>query len=194
MESLRAPALAVAGEIFLPTGPNASSAAFSAKALVSRSFSFGRVHFNGSYGTFSVKIPAPPPGAPPLIPPVIDGPCTLSPLETIRVRMSCVAPYSTSAASSSAVLKPGTNTNVHWLVALGADKSFALQSVLVVADVFAERYEGVGRPTDWTAELGARKQVTPRLAADLGLGRHFRGIGPSWFATFGTTITVATKL
>lgn len=194
MESLRAPAIGFAGEMFLPTGPNASRAAYSVKALLSRAYSFGRVHLNGSYGTFSVKIPVPPPGAPPLIPPVIDAPCTISPLETVSVRVSCLAPFAPSGGASSAVLKPGTNTNTRWLVALGADKAFALKSLLIVADVFVERFEGVGRPADWTGELGVRKQVTPSLVADLGLGRHFRGISPSWFATFGTTLSLATRL
>ncbi len=108
----------------------------------------------------------------------------------MHARLSCAAP-SASGASAAAALKPGTNTNTHWLVAMGVDKSFPLRSVLIVADVFAERYEGIGRQTDWTAELGGRKQVSPRLVADLGIGRRFRGTSRSWFASFGTTITLA---
>ncbi len=61
METLSSPAFAVSGEVYLPTGPNATRAAWSAKALMSRSFPAARVHLNGSYGTFSVFIPAPPP-------------------------------------------------------------------------------------------------------------------------------------
>jgi hypothetical protein len=195
MESLRSPAVAVAGEVFLPTGPSASRAAYSGKVLMSRSFPAGRLHLNGSYGTFSVYVPPPPPGNPPLIPPVIDGPCSVSFAgEMMRAQLSCATPPATSVVASSAALKPGTNTSTHWLVAMGIDKSFPLSSVLIVADAFAERYEGVGRPTDWTAELGARKQLTPRLVADLGVGRHFRGVSQSWFATFGTTMSFAVGL
>jgi hypothetical protein len=195
MESLRSPAFAVAGEVFLPTGPSSSRAAYSGKVMMSRSFPAGRLHLNGSYGTFSVYVPPPPPGNPPLAPPIIDGPCSVSPAgETMRLHLSCATPAPISVSASSAVLKPGTNTSTHWLVATGVDKSFPLRSVLIVADVFAERYEGVGRPTDWTAELGGRKQLTPRLVADLGVGRHFRGVSQSWFATFGTTLSIAVGL
>jgi len=194
MESLRSPGLAVATEVFLPTGPNASRAAYSGKLLLTRSFPAGRLHLNGSYGTFSVYVPPPPPGLPPLIPPIIDGPCNLSPVGALmHPRLSCATPPAMST-SAAAALRPGTNTNNHWLVALGIDKTFPLSSILIVTDVFVERYEGVGRPTDWTAEVGGRKQLTPRLVADIGLGRRFRGISPFWFATFGTTLSFATGL
>jgi hypothetical protein len=57
--------------------------------------------------------------------------------------------------------------------------------------MFAERFEGMGRPTDWTAEGGIRKQLSTRLVADLGLGRKFSGVTTSWFASFGTSISLA---
>ncbi|HEV7838007.1 MAG TPA: hypothetical protein VGO75_08080, partial [Gemmatimonadaceae bacterium] len=52
VESRRLPALALAGEAFLPVGPNASRPAYSAKALVTRSFPAGRLHLNAAYGIF----------------------------------------------------------------------------------------------------------------------------------------------
>jgi hypothetical protein len=189
METLRSPAIGLAAEAFIPTGPNASRTAYSVKGLMTRSFPAGRIHLNASYGTFSVRIPVPPPGSNPLIPPVVDGPCMVSPSDGVLVaRMFCMA--GAGLATASAALHPGTNTGTHWLAGIGADKAFPLRSILVVGDVFAERYEGIGRPTDWTAELGGRTQVSPRLVADMSLGRHFRGVSPSWFLTFGTTFSL----
>lgn len=195
METLRSPAIALSGEVWAPTGPNASRPAYSVKGLLTRSFHAGRVHLNASYGTFAIRVPAPPPGQGTLVPPVVDGPCMVSPAsDELRPRMFCMTvPLGSGPATSTSVaaLRPGTNTGVHWLAGIAADHTLPLRSILLVADVFTERYESIGRPTDWTAELGGRTQISPRLVADLGLGRHFRGISPSWFATFGTTISLA---
>jgi hypothetical protein len=162
------------------------------KALVTRSFPFGRLHLNGGYGTYSIKIPVLPPGAT-LIPPVIDAPCSVSPSDDgITPRMFCSAGIAVSSANTSmAALKPGNNTGERWLLGAAVDHAFPLRSVLLVAGMFAERFEGMGRPTDWTAEGGIRKQISTRLVADLGLGRKFSGVTTSWFATFGTSISLA---
>jgi hypothetical protein len=190
MESLHSPAIGIAGEVWAPTGPNASRAAYSVKALITRSFPAGRIHLNASYGSYAIKIPIPPAGQSTLIPPIVDGPCMISPAsDGLEPRLFCMA----GGGISVAALQPGTNTGVHWLAGIGADHAFPLKSILVVADVFSEGYEGIGRPTDWTAELGGRAQLSPRLVADVGIGSHFRGISRSWFMTFGTTINLALR-
>src|SRR6266550_3243047 len=197
METLRSPAIALAGEAWAPTGPNASRPAYSVKGLLTRSFSSGRIHLNASYGTYAIRIPAPPPGGSALVPPVVDGPCMMSPeTDGLRPRLFCMGiPIAIDSATRKIVgaLHPGTNTGVHWLAGIAADHTLPLQSIIFVGDVFAERYEGIGRPMDWTAELGGRTQITPRFVADLGVGRHFRGVSTSWFATFGTTISLALR-
>jgi len=190
METMRSPAIGIAGEVWAPTGPNASRPAYSVKGLVTRSFPAGRIHLNASYGTYAIRIPAPPPGQGTLIPPVVDGPCMISPAtDGLKPRLFCMA----GTGISVAALQPGTNTGVHWLAGIAADHAFPLRSILIVADVFTERYEGIGRPTDWTAEVGGRAQLSPRLVADLGIGNHFRGVSRSWFVTFGTTINLALR-
>jgi hypothetical protein len=190
METMRSPAIGIAGEVWAPTGPNASRAAYSVKGLVTRSFPAGRIHLNASYGTYAIRIPIPPPGQGALIPPIVDGPCMISPeTEGLKPRLFCMA----GTGISVAALKPGTNTGVHWLAGIGADHAFPLRSIMIIGDIFSERYNGIGRPTDWTAELGGRAQVSPRLVADLGIGNHFRGVSRSWFVTFGTTINLALR-
>jgi hypothetical protein len=192
LESLNLPALALAGEVWFPTGPAASVPAYSVKALATRSFPIGRLHLNAAYGTYSIKIPAPPPGGSTLIPPIIDAPCTVSPSDGgLNLRASCSAPISLSSNAASAALKPGNNTDKRWLLGAAVDHALPLQSVLLVAGVFAERFEGLGRPTDWTADGGIRKQLSTRLVADIGVGRKFSGLTPSWFATFGTSFSLA---
>jgi hypothetical protein len=195
MESLHLPALAMAGEVWIPTGPSASVPAYSVKALMTRSFPVGRLHLNAAYGTYSIKIPAAPSGSGGLIPPVIDAPCSVSPSDGgLSLRMSCSAPTTLSSSSSQvAALKPGNNTGERWLLGAAVDHALPLQSILLVAGVFAERFEGLGRPTDWAAEGGVRKQISTRLVADLGVGRKFSGVGTSWFATFGTSFSLALR-
>jgi hypothetical protein len=194
MESLHLPAIAMAGEVWLPTGPSASVPAYSVKALTTRSFPLGRLHLNAAYGTYSIKIPAVSSGTG-LIPPVIDAPCSVSPSDGgLSLRMSCSAPISFSSSTAAvAALKPGNNTGERWLLGAAVDHALPLSSVLLVAGVYAERFEGLGRPTDWTAEGGVRKQLSTRLVADLGLGRHFSGVSTSWFATFGTSFSLALR-
>jgi hypothetical protein len=75
------------------------------------------------------------------------------------------------------------------LIGAAADKAIPLRSILLVADVFGEHFQGLGRRVDWTAEVGARHQVSPWLVVDAAIGRHYYGTGLSSFLTVGTTIT-----
>jgi hypothetical protein len=197
MESLRSPAIGIGGEAFFPTGPNASRTAYSIKGLMTRTFSFARVHLNASYGTFSVRIPPPPPdgGGVVILPPIIDGPCSVSPADgSLAVRSACMSSAGGATTAAQAAVRAGTNTGAHWLAGIAVDKTLPLQSILLIGDVYTERYEGIGRPTDWTAELAARTQVSPRLVVDLSLGRHYLGLSPSWFGTLGSTVSLPLRL
>ena len=199
IESLDVPALAYAGEAFLPVGSTRTRAAYSAKAVITKSFSAGRLHLNAGYGTYSVRLrpalvvtpcqsdPANPCPIGPELPP-IDGPCNIvSDGAFPQLRAFCAAqPSQVSAQAVGPIV-----TNKHWLAGVAADKAFPLKSLLIVADVFAERFEGIGRSTDWTAEVGVRRQVTPWLVMDGALGRHYLGTSLSSFVTFGTTVTHA---
>ena len=64
----------------------------------------------------------------------------------------------------------------------------------MLADFFAEKFEGIGRKTDLTAEIGARHQLRPRVVIVGAIGRHFRGAGFSTFLTGGMTISHALQL
>ena len=184
-EGLHVPAIALAGEAFIPTGPNALRESYSVKGLLTRSMPIGRLHLNAGYGSFPVREVTGGGGV--LVPPVIDGPCDFEVPETgMPMRAFCGAGGMAEVGSLATVVV----TRYRWIAGAGVDKSFALKSLLFAADVFVEKYEKIGRPADWTAEGGARKQLTQFMVVDAAFGRRFTGISPSWFATAGTTFTL----
>ena len=96
-------------------------------------------------------------------------------------------------AASQAV--PGQiETHPHWMLGAAIDKAFPLASTLLIADVFEEKFEGIGRKTDATAEIGIRHQMRPQVVFVGALGRHFRGTGFSTFLTLGMTLSRALQL
>ena len=200
-ETLRLPAFAIASEAFIPTGPNALPAAYSVKTLFTRSLSSARLHFNASVASFASRVVTP--GCTPIpggsvcgggggggggaLPP-LDGPCNVGSGSALVLSLSCSAPVGAPSRNTSAQAAAGDLvTHAHWMVGVAADKTLALRSIVFVADVFAERFEGIGRKTDLTAEAGARKQLTPTIVLTGGVGRHFRGSGTSSFLTLGAT-------
>jgi len=97
-------------------------------------------------------------------------------------------------AETQQALPGDIQTHTHWLLGAGLDKALALKSTLLLADVFAEKFEGIGRKTDVTAELGVRHQWRPQAVFSAGLGRHFRGAGFSTFLNLGVTLSHAFQL
>ena len=188
IETLRLPAIAFSGEAFIPTGPNALRTAFSGKALVTRTFSAFRAHINGAVASYSYRVPT---AVTPIIPP-FHGPCSLSDTGDEWMRASCSSPAVASAVA--AAVEGEIRTEASWTAGLAIDHSFPLQSLMVVGDVYRQKYGGIGRPADWTAEVGARKQITRSLVIDGGVGRLFTGESRAWFLVFGTTFTRAGRL
>jgi hypothetical protein len=74
---------------------------------------------------------------------------------------------------------------------MALDKALPLRSIVFVGDVFAERFEGIGRQVDMTAELGARKQLSPGVVLVGAVGRHFKGVNQSTFLVLGATYSRA---
>ena len=202
-ESLHLPAAAFASEVFFPTGPGALPPAYSFKTLFTRSLSGSRIHLNAAIASYSIRASAAnclalPGGSvcggqgnPPL--PPFDGPCTVgSPRESIPISTLCSGSTLADNENAFALAAPGrTVTHGHWTVGLAADKAIPLRSIVFVADAFAERFEGIGRKTDMTAEFGARKQVSPGVVLVGAVGRHFKGVNQSSFLVLGATYSTA---
>jgi hypothetical protein len=200
VETLHVPALALATELFQPVGRDALPPSYSLKALLTRSFSPGRIHLNASIASFAVRTPSSsltitcPGGGPPSscagspLPP-LDGPCSIGSQSTLAATLYCAAPQPEALQTTQMVVPGDIQNHTHWLLGVGFDKAFPLASTLLVSDIFAERFEGLGRTTDVTAEIGARHQFRPLVVIDGGIGRHFRGTGLSTFVTLGMTLT-----
>lgn len=199
VETLHVPALALATELFQPVGRDALPSSYSLKALLTRSFSPGRIHLNASIASFAVRTPPSltvtcPGGGPPSscagspLPP-LDGPCSIGSQSTLAPTLYCAAPQSEALQTVQTVLPGDIQNHTHWLLGAGFDKAFPLASTLLVSDIFAEKFEGLGRKTDVTAEIGARHQFRPLVVIHGGIGRHFRGTGYSTFITLGMTLT-----
>jgi hypothetical protein len=206
LEHLRLPAMAISSEAFIPTGPAALPASYSARALLTKSFSSGRIHLNTSLASYATRVPT---NCLPLISgtvcrsdvstigivPPLDGPCVIGlsadgATATMYGSQAQTAPASATAQAASEKLV----THSHWLVGVAADKTLPLRSILFVGDVFAERFEGIGRAIDWTSELGARKQISPRAVLVGALGRHFSGLNDSSFLILGATFGRALQI
>jgi len=199
VETLHVPALALAIELFQPVGRDALPSSYSLKALLTRSFSPGRIHLNASIASFAVRTLSSltitcPGGGPPSscagspLPP-LDGPCSIGSQSTLAATLYCAAPQPEALQTTQMVVPEDIQNHTHWLLGAGFDKAFPLASTLLVSDVFAEKFEGLGRSTDITAEIGARHQFKPLVVIDGGIGRHFRGTGLSTFITLGVTLT-----
>jgi hypothetical protein len=200
LESQHLPALALASEFFLPTGPNALPASYSFRAIVTRSFAAARLHFNGSIASYAVRAQpslvitcdgttAPGTTCGGVTLPPLDGPCSIGAQSSFAPAFYCDAPQSQMQAVSEAALPGQVQNHGHWLLGVGFDRPFPLASTLLVADVFAEKFEGIGRKTDATGEIGMRRQMTPSVVVVGALGRHFAGAGFSTFITLGATIS-----
>ena len=206
-ETLRLPAAAIASEAFVPTGPNALPVSYSIKTLLTRSLSTTRIHLNASLASFASR--AVPLGCKPLptgyvcgggggggvgtLPP-LDGPCSIGAESALPLSISCLAPATAPSGNNIALAAPtDLVTHAHWMVGAAADKTLALRSIVFVADFFAERFEGIGRKTDLTAEFGGRRQLSPTVVLVGGVGRHFRGAGTSSFLVLGATYSRAVQ-
>lgn len=80
-----------------------------------------------------------------------------------------------------------------WMAGLAVDRTLPLRSLLVTADVFAERPLWDGEDLAWTAEAGLRYQTSPQMNVDVGVGRRFAGEEQGWFLTFGAARAFAVR-
>lgn len=72
-----------------------------------------------------------------------------------------------------------------WLGGIAVDHSFPLRAFLITAETYAA--EGIDHDTrtTWHAAVGARKQLSPTLLLDAGVGRQFSGERRNWLITLG---------
>jgi hypothetical protein len=73
-----------------------------------------------------------------------------------------------------------------WMAGVAVDRTFPLRSTLVTADVFVEQPLDDDAELEWNVEAGLRRQVSPVLAFDAGVGRRLTGDDQGWFVTIGS--------
>jgi hypothetical protein len=203
LETPHLPALAVSSEVLLPGGEpfGAPSTSYSLKALLTRTTRIVRLHVNGAVGTYSVRpVPTADTSGCGLV--SLAGTCVNGRTMPVPPDFPCASEHTSepsiqnavaavSAVSAAPDFTPSRGNR--WLIGIGADRSLALQSLLVSGDIYAERFIGLYQLTDWTAEFGARHQLTPTLVFDIGATRRFAGTVQSSAATIGLTYHRATR-
>jgi hypothetical protein len=80
-----------------------------------------------------------------------------------------------------------------WLAGVAVDRTFPLRSMLIGAEVFAERGRSIDAKAQWNAAFGVRRQLSPTFNVDAGIGKQLNGDDRSWFATFGLAHAFALK-
>jgi hypothetical protein len=78
-----------------------------------------------------------------------------------------------------------------WLGGIAVDHSFPLSAFLLTAETYAAEGIDHDRQTTWHATVGARKQLSPTLLLDAGLGRQFSGERRNWLITLGIARTMS---
>ena len=72
-----------------------------------------------------------------------------------------------------------------WMAGLAMDRTFPLHQTLIGFDVTAQESLLDDGEVEWRAGLGLRRQMSSRLAADIGVFRRLSAGLPGWGLTFG---------
>ena len=215
LETGAVPALALTGEWVAPVGGlSARVGSYSAKLLLTKTFSHWRVSLNGGVGTWSIRpasvraAPSCPPipsgatpspectGSPPPIPPVVG--CVRAPVDQARFACLAGAPTSVGVSSRTRAAADTTTLSVlsgqRYTAAFGIDHAFPLSSTLFIADVVMERYVDLYDVADVIGEVGIRHQLSPQVVADVGVSTSFAGRVRSTGATVGLSFDLPMQL
>jgi hypothetical protein len=86
----------------------------------------------------------------------------------------------------------GVAERSRWLAGVSVDKPFPLRALLVGAEVVASRplRSGDARPLRVDVAAGARSQLSPRVALDVGGGKRVQGEATGWYLTAGAAVAV----
>ena len=77
-----------------------------------------------------------------------------------------------------------------WLAGVAVDRTFPLRSMLLTAEVFAQQPLMENEDVAWVTGAGTRYQLSPRVAADAGLGYRLTGSDQGWYVTFGAAFSL----
>ena len=97
-----------------------------------------------------------------------------------------------AAASAGDEGPHGVAERSRWLAGVSVDRPFPLRALLVGAEVVASRplVDRDSRPLRVDVAAGARSQLSPRVALDVGGGRRVQGEATGWYLTAGAAVAV----
>jgi hypothetical protein len=214
LETRHVPALALSTEVVLPSGSQfgAPSASYSLKGIATHTSSLGRFHLNAGIGSYSVRAVSWTDTTTCLAPPSQPKTCySKLTVFTVPPDLPCIREQKEPAEDAAQrpvgppPPPPGTDTTTEirnrstrahgdrWLLGAGMDRAFPLRSLLISGDVYAERFVGLYPGVDWTAEIGARHQLSPRFILDVGVMRKFAGTVLSTAGSFGLSYELSTR-
>jgi hypothetical protein len=94
------------------------------------------------------------------------------------------------AASPGEEIGPGAAELSQWQAGMAVDRTFPLRSLLVTGELYARQPLRAGEEVEWNTAAGARYQLSPRVAGDLGAGYRLNGPDRGWYATVGAAVAV----
>jgi hypothetical protein len=207
LETAAMPAIALTGEWMAPVGGlSAHVGSYSAKLLLTKTFSHWRVSMNGGVGTWSIRpaaarassacssvssngAPTDCSGSPPAVPLVVG--CVRATIE--QANLACAASAPTSLGSVADTTR-AVVSGPRYTAAFGIDHAFPLSSTLFIADVVMERYVDLYDIANVIGELGLRHQLSPQVVADVGVSRTFAGRVRSSAITLGLSFDLPVQL
>ena len=207
LETAAMPAIAFTGEWMAPVGGlSAHVGSYSAKLLLTKTFSHWRVSMNGGVGTWSIRpasgrassscssvssngAPTDCSGSPPAVPLVVG--CVRA--TTDQANLACAASAPTSLGSVADTTR-AVVSGPRYTAAFGIDHAFPLSSTLFIADVVMERYVDLYDIASVIGELGLRHQLSPQVVADVGVSRTFAGRVRSSAITLGLSFDLPVQL
>jgi hypothetical protein len=70
------------------------------------------------------------------------------------------------------------------------DRTLPLRSLLLTGEVYARQPLRAADDVEWNTAAGARYQLSPRVAGDLGAGHRMTGPDRGWYATVGAAVSI----
>ena len=94
------------------------------------------------------------------------------------------------AGSPGEEIGPGAAELSQWQAGMAVDRTFPLRSLLVTGELYARQPLRAGETVEWNTAAGARYQLSPRVAGDLGGGYRLNGPDRGWYATVGAAVAL----
>ncbi len=116
---------------------------------------------------------------------------TLPQFGPVRVHANATATFGAAPETIRGVpVGPMAEEVPRWLAGVSVDRAFPLKSSLLAMELVARQGMIDGEAVAWSAGVGGRRQLSPRIVLDAGVGRQFTGHEQHWSFTVGSAIAL----